>query len=89
MIAALVWGRTILTFEYTRTFGPIIKIIMVMVKDMITFLVIWIFVLVFFLCVGMLVFVDVEEFKTPSSAFIYLAQAALGSYDTTIFQRTL
>jgi len=58
-----------------------------MVKDMLTFLVIWIFVLIFFLCVGMLIFIDTTEFKTFKSAFLYLAQAAIGSYDTTIFER--
>jgi hypothetical protein len=29
--ALLVWGRTILSFEYTSTFGPLIKMIIVMI----------------------------------------------------------
>ena len=29
--AMLVWGRTILSFEYTSTFGPLIKMIIVMI----------------------------------------------------------
>jgi hypothetical protein len=59
LVAALIWAKAILMTEYTRTFGPILKILIVMTKKMLTFLVLWGIILIFFLCIGMLLFPDV------------------------------
>ena len=59
LVAALIWAKAIFMTEYTRTFGPILKILIVMTKKMLTFLVLWSIILIFFLCIGMLLFPDV------------------------------
>ena len=61
-VALLIWTKTILIFEYTKTFGPLIKMITVMVIDMLTFLLLWGIIVVFFLCIGVLFFIDTPEF---------------------------
>jgi hypothetical protein len=62
-----------MTFEYTRMFGPLIKMIEVMIKDMLTFMILWCLILVFFLCVGILIFVDTPEFLTFQSSLVFLS----------------
>ena len=41
--------------------------------------------LVFFLCVGMLIFYNTAQFKSIEKALIYLISAALGQSDSSIF----
>jgi len=53
-----------MTLENTSTFGPLIKMVLVMIKEVLSFMVLWSVILVFFLCIGMLIFIDIKEFKT-------------------------
>lgn len=77
-----------MSLENTSKFGPLIKMILVMIKEVLSFMALWSVILIFFLCIGMLVFVDINEFKTVKSALVYLGMAALGNFDTTTFSQT-
>jgi len=57
-----------------------------MTVDMLTFMVLWSIILVFFMCIGMLIFIDLETFQSLKSTLIFLFQAALGSFDVTLFE---
>lgn len=51
-LAILIWFKVILAIESNRTVGPMLKMIIVMTKDLVTFIVLWSVILIFFLCVG-------------------------------------
>jgi hypothetical protein len=42
IVAALFWLRMLMMLKLTKTFGPMIKIILTMLNDLMTFSVIWI-----------------------------------------------
>ena len=56
VIASTFWLRMIIMLKLTKTFGPLIRIIMVMLKELFIFLVLWVVQLFIFACIGILVF---------------------------------
>lgn len=62
VVTGLFWLKIFFLLKLTRTFGPMIKIIMSMLKDLTTFAVIWSIQLFLFACVGVLLFGEVEVF---------------------------
>ena len=85
--AALIWLKFIFMFENTQTFGPTIKIIQVMAAKMIQFLAVWSMVIVTFACTGLLIFAHNNAFKSISGAFYFLICAALGNWDSKVFEK--
>jgi hypothetical protein len=61
-IAALIWIKVFFALESTKVFGPTIKIIQIMTIDLIQFLGLWVMILTFYTCVGMLIFYEVKNF---------------------------
>ena len=86
-LAMLIWVKVILAIESNRTVGPMLKMIIVMTKDLATFIVLWSAILIFFLCVGQLVFVDVETFQSIETTLDFLINAALGNFDVELFEQ--
>jgi hypothetical protein len=84
-MAIFVWGKFIFMFENTRTFGPLIKIIIVMTLNLMKFLVIWALVILLFGCVATIVFIPYNAFQTIGSTFYFLICAALGNWDNQTF----
>jgi len=72
-------------FENTKTFGPMIKIMIVMTQELMKFVFIWALVILIFGCIGVILFIPYDTFKTTGSAFYYLICGALGNWDTTTF----
>lgn len=62
LIASAFWVRMFLMLKLTRTFGPLIRIIYVMITDLGIFLVLWGIQLFIFSCVGTLIF-DIPEYN--------------------------
>jgi hypothetical protein len=62
VIASTFWLRMIIMLKLTKTFGPLIRIIQVMLKELFIFLVLWIIQLFIFACVGILVFGSIAEY---------------------------
>ena len=83
--AGLVWLKIMVSLKLTRLFGPLIKIIESMMKDIVEFCVVWGVNLVFFTCVGMLLFTDVDAYDTFQDTLIMFIQSALGNFDLSIY----
>lgn len=83
--AALIILKIIMMFQFTTTFGPILKMIITMSKQMMVFTIVWLFIIILFVCTGQLVFYELEDFKNLTTSFTYLIQAALGGWDISIF----
>ena len=83
--AAMMWTKFILMFQNTKLFGPTIQIIIVMTINLIKFILVWSLVILTFGCVGLLMFNHVQTFSTTTGAFYFLICAALGNWDSTIF----
>lgn len=58
----LLWLKVTFLLKLTRLFGPLIKIVTNMLGDIIEFCVLWFVSLLFFSCVGMLLFAEVPEY---------------------------
>ena len=56
VIASGFWLRMIIMLKLTKTFGPLIRIIVQMLKELMIFLVLWTIQLFIFACVGELIF---------------------------------
>ena len=82
---ALVWAKTVYIFSFTKTFGPLIKILLIMMKELAVFMTLWIVFVLFFMSIGVLIFYELPEFKNNRSALTYMINAALGNFDTSIF----
>ena len=55
-VSGMFWLKVFFLLKLTRTFGPMVKIIIAMLADIISFCVIWCVQLFFFTCVGILIF---------------------------------
>ena len=84
-IASMFWLRMILMLKLTKTFGPLIRIIEKMLKELSIFLVIWVIQLFIFTCVGFLIFGELPEYKNFADVMIMLFQSALGHWDLSIY----
>jgi hypothetical protein len=77
-VSGMFWLKIIFLMRLTRTFGPMIKIIMSMIYDINTFAIIWGIQLFFFACVGVLIFGELPEYSNIFDALIMLFEASLG-----------
>jgi hypothetical protein len=83
--AGLIILKIIMMFQYTTQFGPILKMIITMSKQMAMFTIVWLFIIILFVCVGQLVFYELADFKNLTTSFTYLIQGALGAWDINVF----
>jgi hypothetical protein len=51
-----IWTKFLLRLRITKTFGPMFKVILKMVGDLLEFMALWIFVIITFTCVSTLIF---------------------------------
>jgi len=61
--AAFFWLKVFSLLRLTRTFGPLIKIIMSMLYQIMVFCILWGIQLLLFTCIGVLVFGELDEFE--------------------------
>ena len=87
IILWLQWSRVFLVLELSKTFGPMIEIIYAMIKLIVVFTILFAAILVIFIFTGVVLFYDLNEFKTFDSAFRYLFSAALGNFDFSIYEQ--
>jgi hypothetical protein len=85
VIASAFWMRMILMLKLTKTFGPLIRIIVVMLKELGTFLVLWLIQLFIFACIGEMVFGSLTQYHGFFDVLILLFQSSLGMWDLTIY----
>ena len=87
IILWLQWSRVFLVLELSKTFGPMIEIIYAMIKLIVVFTILFAAILVIFIFTGVVLFYDLNEFKTFDSAFRYLFSVALGNFDFSIYEQ--
>jgi hypothetical protein len=85
VIASTFWLRMFLMLKLTKTFGPLIKIIYVMMRELMIFLVLWGIQLFIFSCIGILTFSSIKEYQGFMNVLILFFQSALGIWDFTIY----
>ena len=85
VLVGLYWIRIFFLFRVTRILGPLIKIITSMFQDLLTFLTLYSIQLVFFGCVGNLLFLEVDQFSTLYKTMIYLFTSSMGELDFSPF----
>lgn len=81
--AGCLWLRVILSLKLTRFMGPLIKMIQLMIKDIMIFLVLFVCDLLVFATIGNLLFVSVHQYETLEEALKTLFASALGGFDMT------
>ena len=64
------------------------KILQQMMVDLAKFLCIWAIILVMFVCVGMLAFGQLDNFKNMMDILIYFVESALGDWDMEVYTGT-
>ena len=87
-LAAMVvflWGRFIMMLQLTKTFGPMLRIIIVMFADVLKFLFVWGLVLIMLSSVASLLFGELPEFANFFDVFLESFSSGLGNYDFEIF----
>jgi hypothetical protein len=85
VVASTFWLRMIIMLKLTKTFGPLIRIIQVMLRELFIFLVLWVIQLFIFACIGILVFGSLPQYKSFPKVLILLFQSSLGIWDLTIY----
>ena len=83
-IAALFWLRCIVLLRLSETFGPLLVMIVAMVKVMVTFFVLYFLGLLTFASVGTLTLAESTNFRNLFESFRIYLMASLGNFD--IFQ---
>lgn len=87
VVAASFWFKVLMMLQLTKTFGPMIKIVVSMLKDLATFSILWIIQLFIFACIGFLIFGELEEYNGLTDTVILLLQTSLGQWDFSIYDK--
>jgi hypothetical protein len=72
-------------FENTKTFGPLIKIVIVMTQTLIKFFAVWALEILLFACVAMILFAGYPRFVSINSTVYFLLCGAIGNWDASTF----
>jgi hypothetical protein len=86
VVASTFWLRMFLMLKLTKTFGPLIKIIYAMMRELMIFLVLWGIQLFIFTCMGVLIFTGIPQFKGFTNVLILFFQSAFGIWDFSIYK---
>ena len=70
-IVVAVWMRLFVSFRATKMFGPIFKILIMMITDLLKFLFIWLILIVMFTSFTVLAFPKQDAFKDFDESIIY------------------
>lgn len=80
------WLKVFLRLRLTRTFGPMFKMLLNMVIDIMPFMAIWLIVLILFASVGLLVFGQLKAFSSFGAIIVVFFSACIGSWSMDNFK---
>ena len=86
IITVTIWLRFLLMLQLTRTFGPMLRIIISMFGEVLKFLVIWSVVLLCLTSVATLLFGELEAYSKFVDVSFISFDTGLGNYDLTAFE---
>jgi len=69
----------------TQTYGPMIKMLEMMIGDLVQFVILWVIILLTFTCVGQLLFNQLPKFVDFTSVFFMYFDSSLGNWDATAY----
>ena len=70
----------------TKKLGPIVSAIIVMFKEVFTYLIICVFTVISFSCVGFTTFQDNDELRSLEGSLLFFIKASFGAFDLTSFE---
>ena len=80
-VTALQWIRVFLVLQASRLFGPMIEIIISMIKNLIVFGALLLLIMFTYVFIGRLFFSNCDDFQSYAKAFLFLFQAVLGNFN--------
>lgn len=80
-----IWGRFLLMLQLTKSFGPMLRIIINMFGDVLKFLVIWTVVMISLASIASLLFGELPEYSNFFDVFLNIFGTSQGEYDLTVF----
>ena len=80
-MAAAFWLRVIFMLRLTKTFGPLIRIIQAMLRELGIFLVLWFIQLFLFACVASILFGEAESYDRFLYVMVEMFQQSLGVWN--------
>jgi len=85
ILIAFQFMRLIFTLQVSRTFGPMVKILLSMLMDISIFLFLYVFLFVIFASTGQLLFQELKQFSNIGQSSKTLFAASLGDFDYDLF----
>ena len=85
-IVFFMWARFILMLQLTKTFGPMLRIIINMFADVFKFLFIWTVILFCMASVSSLLFGELDEYANFKHTIFIMFGTGLGEYDLEVFE---
>mmetsp|Transcript_564 Transcript_564/g.915 ORF Transcript_564/g.915 Transcript_564/m.915 type:complete len:236 (+) Transcript_564:879-1586(+) len=79
------WSRFLLMMQLTKTFGPMLRILISMAGEVIKFIFIWVVVIVCLTSVSSLLFGELAEYSQFIEVIFTTFGASMGNYDLTVF----
>ena len=80
-MVAFLWFRAILTLQLTETFGPILRILIVMFGDVLKFLFLWGIILFMMASVAALLFGELDPFKSFFDCLLKIFNTVMATYE--------
>ncbi len=84
-MSVFIWGRFLMMLQLTKSFGPMLRIVIAMVGDVLKFLLIWGVILICLASISNLLFGDIAEFSDFFETGQLMFSSGLGNYDLTVF----
>ena len=84
-MVVVIWTRFMMMLQLTRSFGPILRIILSMVGEVAKFLVIWSIMLICLSSMATLLFGELSEYSEFIEVFFTVFSTGIANYDMNVF----
>lgn len=85
VMVVILWLRFILMLQLTRKFGPMLRILINMVSDVLKFLLIWTLFIIMITSVASLLFGELADFKKFASVGFLMFGTGMGNYNLALY----
>lgn len=85
ILAGNCWIKLLLRLKVTEKFGPLFKVIEMMIIDLGIFLVLWVFILIMFSSSACMIFAQIDQFSDFFNVLFMYLEYSLGSWNTKIY----
>lgn len=85
ILAGNCWVKLLLRLRVTQKFGPLFKVIQMMIIDLGIFLVLWVIILIMFSSSACMIFGQLHQFNEFFNVIFMYLEYSLGSWDTRVY----